>query len=88
MEAKKGADQRQYLYIWEKAKGKASSCVSAVFPLKAIEVKSCWNVILHKNENFVSVVGPSHEFQNQTPPTVSGMFDLCLILIVRFDLKT
>lgn len=88
VEAKEGADQRQHLYIWEKATGKASSCVSAVFPLKASELKSCWNVTLCENENFGSVVGPSHEFQNPTPPTLSGMFDLCLILIVRFDLKT
>lgn len=34
------------------------------------------------------MVGPSHEFQNQTPPTLNRMFDLCLILVVRLDLKT
>lgn len=34
------------------------------------------------------MVGPSHEFQNQTSLTVAGMFDLCLILVVRLDLKT
>lgn len=63
---------------------------SAVFPLKAIELKSCWNVLLCKkcNGKFVSMVGPSHEFQNQTPPTLAGMFNLCLILVVRLDLKT
>lgn len=34
------------------------------------------------------MVGPSHEFQNQTPLTVAGVFHLCLNLLVRLDLKT
>lgn len=34
------------------------------------------------------MVGRSHEFQNQTLPAVTGVFELCLILVVRLDLKT